>query len=313
MRRLLAAACGLALGGTLLGVGPAESIPTVAPAGAGVDAELPRAEKDTQRAATYPTDRDTGVPRRWTPRRTIDGDHVVRRAGAVVQDLRINGDLVIAAPDVTVKRVDVVGGSINNWAGSSCQTGLRVRRTTIRRAPGETTSGDEPAITAGGYHAYRVRIDGLPEGFRVGGKDECGPVVITRSYATVVSPDDCSDWHGDGLQGYDGASVRVRMSRLELVEKDGCGGTAPFFYPADQGNTRVDIDGLIVDGGGYSFRLGTPGSVRNLKIVRDGYYYGPIDVKCSALDEWQADLVRLNGSDQPVVVRRQRCNTERGE
>lgn len=260
----------------------------------------------------FPTAGSTGVPRRWNPRRTVDRDLVVRRAGAVVSDLRINGDLLIAAPDVTVKRVDVVGGQINNWVGSRCHTGLRVRRTTIRRAPQESTSGDDPALNGGGYHAFRVRIDGLPEGFRVGGKDECGPVVITRSYATVVSPDECDDWHGDALQGYDGARVTVRMSRLDLVERDGCGGTAPFFYPGEQGNTRVDIDGLIVNGGGYSFRLGTPGRVRNLKVVRGGFYYGPIDVKCSLIEEWQAEIVRLDSAGQPVTLRKQRCNTEGG-
>jgi len=264
------------------------------------------------RGDAFPTARTTGVPRGWTPGRIVDHDVVVRRAGAVVSDLRIKGDLVIAAPDVTVKRVEVVGGQIDNWRGSTCHSGLRVRRTTIRTAPGQVTSGDVPALGAGGYRAWRVRIVGLPEGFRVGGKDECGPVVISRSFATVVSPDVCDDWHGDALQGYYGGRLTVRMSRLDLVESDGCGGTAPFFYPGGQGNTKVDIDGLIVKGGGFSFRLGTPGSVRNLKIVKGGFYYGPIDVKCSVLEEWQAEIVRLDRQGQPVTTRRQRCNTERG-
>ena len=312
MRRLMAAGCGLALGAAVLCTGPAGAGTTGASSTHAGDVTEPASGRAAERATTFPTARTTGVPRGWTPRRTINGDHVVRRPGAVVSDLRINGDLVIAAPDVTVKRTDVVGGQINNWAGSVCHSGLTVRRTTVRRAPGQTTTGDEPAFSAGGYRAYRVRIDGLPEGFRVGGKDACGPVVIKRSYATVVSPDVCGDWHGDALQGYDGARLTLRMSRLELVETDGCGGTAPFFYPAGQGNTSVDIDGLIVEGGGYSFRLGAPGVVRNLKVVGKGYFYGPIDVKCSVVDEWQAEIVRLDTSGQPVTVRRQRCNTEGG-
>lgn len=287
------------------------TLPLGAPTGASQAATTSTAEARDLRDV-FPTARTTGVPRGWTPRRVVDGDFVVRRAGAVVSDLRINGDLVIAAPDVTVERVVVAGGQIDNWRGSTCHSGLTVRRTTIRKAPGQVTSGDDPAFTAGGYRAWRVRIAGLPEGFRVGGKDECGPVVIMRSFATVVAPDRCYDWHGDALQGYDGARLTVRMSRLDLVESGGCGGTAPFFYPGGQGNKSVDIDGLIVKGGGYSFRLGTPGSVRNLKIVKGGFYYGPIDVKCSALKEWQAQIVRLNPEGQPVAVRRQRCNTERG-
>ncbi|QSR32543.1 hypothetical protein CFI00_19010 [Nocardioides sp. S5] len=305
--------CGLVLGGALLSTASAEAIATRASATTSADVDVSSGHRSAKRAAAFPTARNTGVPRGWSPRRTVNGDYVVRRAGTVVKDLRINGDLVIAAPNVTVERTDVVGGQINNWAGSVCQSGLKVRRTTIRRAPGQTTSGDEPTFNAGGYRAYRVRIDGLPEGFRVGGKDECGPVVIQRSYATVVSPDVCGDWHGDALQGYDGGHLTLRTSRLELVERDSCGGTAPFFYPADQGNTRVDIDGLLVEGGGYSFRLGTPGRVTGLKVVRGGYFYGPIDVKCSVLDEWQAEIVRLDKAGQPVTLRRQRCNTEGGQ
>lgn len=260
----------------------------------------------------YPRRANTGVPRGWEPVRTINGDKTVSRRGAIIKDVRIKGDLVIAARDVRVVRVDVVGGSINNWVGSDCQTGLSIRRTTIRRAPGESTSGDEPALQAGGYVAQRVLVDGLPEGFRVGGKRECGKVVLRRSYARVVSPDDCGDWHGDALQGYDGAHVKIRNSRLDLVERDDCGGTAPFFYPRNQGNTSVDIDGLIVKGGGYSFRLGMPGDVRNLKIVRGGYHYGPIDVDCSAVDTWQAHVVKLDKQGQPRHLRRQRCNSNGG-
>lgn len=257
----------------------------------------------------YPTRASSGVPRRWTPRRVVRGDRVVNRDGAVVKDLRIKGDLIIAAKNVRVKRVDVVGGSINNFAGSECQTGLRIRRSTIRRDPNQSTDGDWPAVATGGYVAKRVLIDGLPEGFRVGGKRDCGRVVIRRSYARVTSPDNCGDWHGDSLQGYDGGRLKIRNSRLDLIERDGCGGTAPFFYPSDQGNTSVNIDGLIVKGGGISFRLGTPGSVKNLKVVRGSWYYAPIDVNCGRIRTWQANIVKLNSKGQPVNVRRQRCNS----
>jgi hypothetical protein len=92
---------------------------------------------------------------------------------------------------------------------------------------------------------------------------------------------------------------------------DDCGGTAPFFYPLGQGNTSVDIDGLVVAGGGYPFRLGTPGTVRGLHIVQDSWVFGPIDVNCDALSTWQADISVLKGG-QPQSVRPQRCNTDSG-
>ena len=53
--------------------------------------------------------------------------------------------------------------------------------------------------------------------------------------------------------------------------------------------------------------------MRNLKIVQGGYYYGPINVKCSALDAWEAKIVKLNSKGQPVTIRNQRCNTEEGD
>ena len=96
----------------------------------------------------------------------------------------------------------------------------------------------------------------------------CGPVKIVNTFVRVVPPDVCNDWHGDGIQGYDGPALTVRNVTLILVETGGCGGTAPFFYPHSQGNTRADIDRLLVVGGGYAFRLGTPGTVSGLKIVR---------------------------------------------
>jgi hypothetical protein len=121
----------------------------------------------------------------------------------------------------------------------------------------------------------------------------------------------CSDWHGDGIQGYDGGAVTVRNVTIDFQERGGCGGTAPFFYPRNQGNTSVDIDRLLVKGGGFSFRLGQPGTVRNLKIVQD-WGYGPIDVRCSVVSVWSAHIVTVNSNWQPTDVRTQTCNTESG-
>lgn len=266
--------------------------------------------RTTATSIHFPTARSTGVPVHWQPRRTVHGNYSINRAGAVVEDLRVvNGSILVNAPNVTLRRVEVLGGTIGNFEGGTCNGGLVIRRTTVAKARGQVTDGSETAISTGSYKAVRTEINGLPEGFRVGGKPEgCGRVVIKDSYARIVYPDQCGDWHGDALQGWQGPALKLRHTRLILKERDGCGGTAPFFYPGDQGNTSVNIDGLLVQGGGYSFRLGTPGSVRNLNIVR-GFYYGPILVNCSLLSAWQAHIVKLNAQNQPVTLRRQRCNT----
>ena len=248
--------------------------------------------------------------------RTINGDYVVTQAGAVVQDLRIYGSLIVNAPNVTIRRVEIIGGHIDNRARPTCQDGMLIENSTVRRGSAPTRDTDVPAISTGGYTARGVLIIDVPQGFRVGGANDgnCGPVVIENSYARIVRPDVCNDWHGDGIQGYDGPALTVRNTVLELVQLPGCGGgTAPFFYPSNQGNTSVDIDGLIVIGGGYPFRLGMPGTVKQLKIVEGSWFYGPINVKCSAVASWDADIVRLTADGQPIFVRSQPCNTELGD
>lgn len=270
-------------------------------------AQAPAAEPASapRAAARVPLTNYAGVPARWKPRRVLHRDLVVRRAGAVIEDVRVYGDILVEARNVTLRRVDVVGGRIdNNWS-TSCQNGLRIIRSTVRRAPGERTSDqDLPAIGTGGYLARRVAIRGTAEGFRVGGDSAgCGRVAIIDSFARVVAPDRCNDWHGDGLQGYDGPPLVIRNVRLSLVESRGCYGTSAFFYPAGQGNTSADIRGLRVWGGGYPFRLGTRGTVRGLGVFRGSWGYGPYDVACDNLSSWRANLIGGGRAPRAIACR----------
>lgn len=262
----------------------------------------------------FPTEATAGVPAGWAPARSVTGDVTVSTAGAVIEDLRItNGDLLVRAPNVTVRRVEILGGNIHN-EGRACFNGLVIEDTSIGRGPGQTTRDtDESAIMVGGYTARNVKITGVPEGFRVGGDSVgCGPVVIEDSYADIVRPDVCGDWHGDGLQGYDGGALTVRNTVLNLHITGGCGATSPFFYPSGQGNTSAVIDGLVVYGGGYPFRLGTPGTVRNLHIIDDSWAYGPISVACAQVSSWEASISTLGPTGQPVPIRALSCNTRDG-
>jgi hypothetical protein len=181
-----------------------------------------------QTREVFPTAATAGVPAGWKPARTIEGDYEVNQVGAVVRDLRINGALIINAPYVTVQRVEIIGGSIENFHDLTCHNGLVIQDSTIRRGP-STDTGDPSAIGTGGYTASGVLIDGVAEGFRVSGAGDCGPVHIEGSYARVVSPDTCGDWHGDALQGYFGDQLTIRNTVLILDERPGCDGTAPFF------------------------------------------------------------------------------------
>jgi len=255
----------------------------------------------------FPTRQSAGLPAGWTPAREVTGDYRIQQAGAVVEDLRvINGTIIVDAPNVTLQRIEGIGATVYATR-NACANGFVIQDSTLTAS--SRTSGDYTfAVGPGGYTARNIVVDGVPEGLRVSGDDYgCGPVTVEDSYVRVVSPTECGDWHGDGIQGYYGGHLTVRNSTVILDERQGCWGTAAFFYPDGQGNTSVDIDGLLVSGGGYPFRNRMPGSVRNLNVVDGSWGYGPVDVKCSVVSPWQAQVVRLDAAGQPVPIQPIKC------
>jgi hypothetical protein len=258
--------------------------------------------------AAFPTPATAGVPPGWKPKRIRTTALRVTKPGTVVSDVLLkNADISVEAPNVTLRRVELQGGVINNWPGGArCNTGLVIEQSTIGPAPGQDYGNDsEGVISYGGYTADRVKIWHRSEGFRA---SECGPVRVEDSFALITPPRPCGDWHGDGLQGYGADVVRVRNVTLEL-DIVGCGGTAPFFVPTGQGNTSVDVDRLLVKGGGYPFRLGVPGTVTGLKIANGSWAFHPLDVNCDALSKWEAEIVDVS-SDYRITrhVRPARCD-----
>ena len=220
----------------------------------------------------------------------------------------INADIGVGAPNVTLRRVELQGGVINNDIGA-CGNGLKIEDSTILPAPGQDYGNDsEGVISYGGYTADGVKIWHRSEGFRASSNGDCGPTTVKNSFALVTPPHPCGDWHGDGLQGYDADAITVRNVTLEL-DIAGCGGTAPFFVPSGQGNTSVDVDRLLVKGGGYPFRLGVPGTVTGLKIANGSWAFHPVDVRCSALSDWEAEIVALS-ADYRITdhLRSQKCD-----
>lgn len=262
-------------------------------------------------AGGFPTPSTTGVPAGWAPKQTRTSELRITQPGAVVEDVLLqNANIVVQAPNVTIRRVRMQGGWINNHVGRTCGNGLTIEDTTIEPPPGAAnTAESEGVISYGGYTARRVKIVNRSEGFRVSGKPDCGEVRIENSFAKIVIPDGRCDLHADGVQGYYGSHVTVVNTTIDFREA-GCG-TAAFFVPGSQGNTSATVDRLLVMGGGYPFRLGVPGSVSGLRIVDGSWRYGPIQVGCSRLSGWEASIVRMTADYQVAgTVRAQPCNTQ---
>lgn len=62
------------------------------------------------------------------------------------------------------------------------------------------------------------------------------------------------------------------------------------------------LNPLERSGGGlfFPFRDGIPGPVKNLNIIDGSWVYAPVDVNCSVVTPFQAQVVRLDGNGQPV-------------
>lgn len=263
-------------------------------------------------AGAWPTPATTGVPAFWQPVTVRATTLTVTTAGALVEDVELgNGaNLIIAAPNVTVRRVRLVGGYINNQPGAACNNGLRLEQVTIGRATPMPESDQEGAVRYGGYSADRLKVDGWIEGPRISGRSAgCGPVTITNSWIRAQRPDTCVDWHGDAMQSYDGAGLTLRNVTLWLDRRD-CGATSALFVPSGQNNGPVDADRLMVRGGGWSVVNGAGGRMTNVLFDSGTWAYGPIDIACSLLSEWSGQVVTIGADWQPAtVVRTQPCNT----
>jgi hypothetical protein len=272
---------------------------------------------ETPPPQAWPNSSNTGVPAGWVPAQTITNDDLVITSPGIVQDVRvIGGSIRVMVAGVTIRRAEVIGtafdqfngGIYNNAPGAQCRD-MVVEDSWIHATSPSTVANAGQVVGPGGYTARRVHIGpNITEGFRVGEKDHCGPVVVEDSFVTIDSPSDCvnppyPDWHGDGLQGIDGAALTIKHSTIQMIgnppSKAPCEGTSPFFWP-DQGNGPVTINGLIVSGGTYySLRIATGGSVSGLLV--DSHYSGVTVTTCSILTNWEATSITLDSDYQPVA------------
>jgi len=261
----------------------------------------------------FPNPASTGVPSGWEPAQTVSTDMEIRTPGTVVEDIRFTdgAKLLVYANDVTVRRVEMLGGVIMNQYGdapANCGHDMVVENVTFKQQPGQFAPDDYPVIGEGSYTARAIEVDGRGEGPRL---SDCGPVTLENSFIRIHGADEgtaaCDAVHSDGVQAVYGVGATARNNTI--IFETPCG-TAPWFVVDPAVNTGTyTVDRLLVSGGGYSFRHEVAGSVTGLRIVDRAWVYGPMDtVNCSSLSSWEAKLVTIDANYQVSgVVADQPC------
>lgn len=300
----------------------------------------------------FPTPDCVGLLAGWTSTATYTTDQIISTDNAVVQNVTVDGAvLYITGDNVTVRNAKFINGAgVSTERNDYCAAGTVIEDSYFSCSGADwMASGLDATIEDGGFTARRVYMDGVYEALRVGGRNltgPCGNVVIEKSYIRVTYPPKCMttpdwDWHGDGMQFYDGQYSSVTDTVILMDGASGvseCYGTAPYFL-ANQCNTGRDgsppwttvectdiqpwynntlaahnglmanVNGLIVAGGSYPFRTYMPTKVQDLYVKNNDWVYGPIDVECSAVTAgWGAHLATINANGQPVAGASLACN-----
>jgi hypothetical protein len=263
----------------------------------------------------FPNESTTGTPEGWEPVTTTGSTVFLTEDDEVLEDVRVtdSAEVIVSGQNCIIRRCELWGGRINNNP-AGCGNGLLVEDTSLlpEDPPDGPANDGEGVVSYGGYTARRVKILNRSEGFRVSSVDlGCGPCTIEDSFVLLAPPVPCVDWHGDGIQGFNGAGLTVNNLTIDMRDTDGgtCFGTAPFWWPSGQGNEGdVNIYRLLVMGMGYPFRLHMPASVDQLKIVNNTWEFNPVEVTCAGITFWNAEIVEIDANYRITsVVESQPC------
>ena len=221
----------------------------------------------------------------------------------------INADIGVGAPNVTLRRVELQGGVINNDIGA-CGNGLKIEDSTILPAPGQDYGNDsEGVISYGGYTADGVKIWHRSEGFRA---------VVQRRLRPNHGQELLCARHPPAARAGTGTATACRATTADAItvrnvtlELDiaGCGGTAPVLRPLGPGQHQRRRRSPAGQGRRLSVPPRGPGNGDRaedrqwLVGVRPGRR--PL---LGQLSDWEAEIVALS-ADYRITdhLRSQRC------
>lgn len=243
----------------------------------------------------------------WVPDDTITDDMFVTDPGEIVENLRFEDcALVVEAISTTVRNCEFVNAGITNISGTTVYGNLIVEDCTFTVDNGDYLP-TQSALYGGGYTVRRCAIIDVNEGFSVESPAGSGwDVVIEDTWCRIHPPDDCTDWHGDGLQTLGDVPegeitfTNSVIGAVPLIPEDDCGASSAIdLYHTNMAHGV--INGLILFGGGFSLRQGAPTDVNGLYIVEDSYYFDVMACDPDTIGDWNdAWLCALDEDGQPI-------------
>jgi hypothetical protein len=207
---------------------------------------------------------NTGVPPGTTLRAT--GSVRVEHAGAIVENLDINGTITVLANNVTIRKVRIMTGDyypIRYFDNDN--VGLVVEDSEIVGTSGNVTS----AIAFRNYIARRLNIHGMADGLKADSN-----VLIEDCWIHDLS--NGRSEHNDGVQSTGGKGVTIRHNAIS-------GASNACVQSGDEGGATEDmtIECNWLSGGGWTLNIRGSGatrprntSVTNNRFGRD-HGYGP--------------------------------------
>jgi hypothetical protein len=215
-------------------------------------------------ARPKPGPTNTGVPAGTVLKPS--GPIKVETAGAVIEDLDIQGEIAVLADNVTIRRVRIRSGDyypIRYFDNKN--TGLVVEDSEIEGTSDDVTA----ALSFTDYTARRLNIHGSADGFKADAN-----VLIEDCWIHDLR--NGPDQHNDGVQSTGGKGVTLRHNAISGAS-NAC---------VQTGDESVATEDLTVEcnwlsGGGYALNIrGTGATVpKNTKILNNRFgrdsAYGP--------------------------------------
>ena len=219
----------------------------------------------------FPDASNTGVPAGVTL--TPSGGLTIGVAGTVIDAREITGQVVVNAPNVTIRRSRIRSNSM--WVIDNNSTGLVVEDSEIVNRPVAGQNNCHNGIGDGNFTVRRSEITGCENAANIGGDN----VTFVDNYVhdlDTVGPSYVwgNDPHTDGLQLSPGAdNLVIRHNWID--PSPGGGVTAPIIMGVNGSQANVWIEDNYLDGRGASYALYANRSPStNVNINRNRMYRG---------------------------------------